>query len=87
MAIDYEALFGAEEYDPCAALMALRPVYMRLQIEGTVQRITFRDRTTEFHAPQVKELGSLIARLEGECAAIKGRARPRQAITGGFRRA
>lgn len=85
MAIDFEAIFGGEEYDPCAALALLRPAYMRLRVEKSVQRVTFRDRTVEYHASKLEELGALVAQLESECAAKRGRARPRFAITAGAR--
>lgn len=86
MAIDYDALFGSEEYDPCAVLVALRPAYMKLKVEKSVQRVTFRDRTVEYHASQLQELGNFITQLESECAAKRGRSRPRFAIQAGFRR-
>lgn len=86
MAIDYEALFGGENYDPCAALKALRPVYMQLRAEGGVRRVKFRDRDTEFTTADVAGLGTLIAQLEGECAAKTGR-RSRRALVGNFRMA
>lgn len=86
MAVDYEALFGDEEYDPCAALIVLRPAYMKLRVEKSVQRITFRDRTVEYHASQLADLGALVAQLESECAAKRGRRKSRQAITVGARR-
>lgn len=86
MAIDYEAIFGGETYDPCAALAALRPAYMRLRAEKSVARVTFRDRTVEYHREDIAELGTLIAQLESECAAKQGRSKPRAAITAGYRR-
>lgn len=85
MAIDYDALFGGLDYDPCAALAAIRPAYIRMRVERSVQRVTFRDRTVEYHANQLQELGELIAQLESECAAKQGRARIRFAITAGAR--
>jgi hypothetical protein len=85
VAIDYEALFGSEDYDPCAALVVIRPAYMRLRVEKSVQRVTFRDRTVEYHAAQLVELGALVAQLESECAALRGRTKPRFAITAGGR--
>lgn len=85
MAIDYEVLFGGEEYDPCAALQALRPAYMKLRVEGGVQRVTFRDRTVEMSRPDIAGLGNLIAQLESECAAKSGRGPTRFAITAGSR--
>lgn len=86
MAIDYEAIFGSEEYDPCAALVALRPAFMRMKSERSVQRVTFRDRTVEYHANQLGELGALITQLESECAMKRGRNKPRMAIRAGWRR-
>jgi hypothetical protein len=85
MAIDYETLFGGADYDPCAALAAIRPAYMRMRVERSVQRVTFRDRTVEYHANQMQELGALVTQLESECAAKQGRARTRFAITAGAR--
>lgn len=86
MAIDYAALFGGETYDPCEVLVVLRPAYMQLKIEKSVARVTFRDRTVEYHASQSQELGALVAQMESECAAKRGRAKPRMAITAGYRR-
>lgn len=85
MAIDYETLFGGAEYDPCAALAALRPVYMKLRVEGGVQRVTFRDRTVEMSKPDLSSLGALVTQLESECAAKNGRGPRRFAITAGGR--
>lgn len=85
MAIDYEALFGGEEYDPCAALAVIRPAYMKMRVEKSVQRVTFRDRTVEYHASDLEQLGALVTQLESECAAKRGRRRPRFAITAGAR--
>ena len=85
MAIDYDALFGGEQYDPCAALQAIRPAYMKLRIEGGIQRVTFRDRTVEMSKPDLVALAQLIAQLESECAAKSGRAPSRFAITAGSR--
>lgn len=87
MAIDYDALFGGETYDPCAVLAVVRPAYMKLRIEKSVQRVTFRDRTVEYHANQLADLGALVAQMESECAAKRGRLGPRKAITVGARRA
>lgn len=86
MAIDYDALFGGENYDPCAALAAIRPAYMKLRVEKSVQRVTFRDRTVEYHRGDLNDLGALVRQLESECAALRGTARPRFAITAGARR-
>jgi len=85
MAIDYEALFGGETYDPCAALQVLRPAYMKLRLEGGVLRVTFRDRTVEMSRPDITALSSLVTQLESECAAKRGRGPSRFAITAGGR--
>ena len=74
MPIDYDALFGGEDYDPCAALRALRPAYMKLISTRSVQKIEFRDRSTWFQPGDAKEFGALITRLEAECAVKSGRA-------------
>ncbi len=84
MAIDYDALFGSEEYDPCAALVKLRPAYMKLRTQGSVQKVKFRDRDVEFSRVDVADLGALITQLEAECAAKTG-TRRRMAITAGSR--
>lgn len=85
MSINYEAIFGVEEYDPCAALVALRPAYMKLLAGGTVARISFRDRTTEWHRTDLTAFTALITQLEADCAAKRGR-RNRMAISAGYRR-
>jgi gpW len=86
MAIDYEALFGGETYDPCAALQALRPAYMQARVEGMPSRVRFRDRDVEFKGTSVEEFASLIRELERQCAEKNGRSTGR-AIQAGFRRA
>lgn len=86
MAIDYGALFGGEDYDPCAALRALRPAYMKLVAEGGIRRVTFRDRTVEMNGGDIEAMGAIIRKLESECAAKSG-GRTRFAITAGGRRA
>ncbi|MEN5278072.1 gpW family head-tail joining protein [Brucella sp. TWI432] len=85
MAIDYQALFGDEVYDSCAALKALRPALIKLKVEGQTTRVSFRDRTVEFKAADLSALESLVSQLEGECAAANGRLGPRRAITAGAR--
>ena len=35
MAIDYDALFGGDTYDPCEILKKLRPAYMKITVEGS----------------------------------------------------
>lgn len=85
MAINYETLFGGETYDPCVVLQALRPAYMKLQMEGGVQRVTFRDRTVEMSSPDITALSALVTQLESECAAKNGRGPRRFAITAGGR--
>lgn len=89
MAIDFDTLFGGDDYDPCEALRALRPAYMKLIAGESIQKIVFRDRDLWTHKGEVDALRGLIAQLESECAASKGVTitRRRMAITGGFRRA
>jgi hypothetical protein len=87
MAIDYNAIFGVEEYDPCAALIALRPAYMKLRSGQQLARVSFRDRATEWHRSDLEDFGSLITQLESECAAKRGRRTSRKAITAGTRKA
>ena len=86
MAIDYDAIFGGDAYDPCEALKALRPAYFKLVAEGGVQRVTFRDRTVEMRGGDATAMAAIITKLEGECAAKSGQ-RARFAITAGARRA
>ena len=85
MAINFDAIFGVEDYDPCAALVALRPAYMKLSVGGSLARVSFRDRVTEWHRADLTALGQIIQQLESECAAKKGRPRKRFAITAGAR--
>lgn len=84
MAIDY-TIFAAEPYDPCAALAAIRPVYMQMLVEGTVKRIKFRDRDTEFAPADASAVAALIAQLESDCNATTGASKRRFAITAGAR--
>lgn len=86
MAIDYQALFGGETYDPCAALQALRPAYMKLRVEGGVQSVSFRDRKVEMGRGDLQSFSALIAQLEAECIQKNGGPRRRFAITAGARR-
>lgn len=86
MAIDYDALFGGDDYDPCAAVRALRPAYMKALTTGTVRRARFRDRDVEFNSNNLAEFGNLMRTLEAECAAKSGKSSAR-AISAGFRRA
>ena len=72
MAIDYEAIFGQDEYDPCEALRALRPAYIRISAGESEQKITF-------------EMKALVAQLESECRAKNGQPKRRFAITAGAR--
>ncbi|MDQ0510888.1 gpW family head-tail joining protein [Ancylobacter amanitiformis] len=83
MAIDYELIFGVEQYDPCAALVALRPAYMRLMAGGQVEKVSFRDRETWFAKSDVAEFKLLIDRLESECAEKRGCGPTRFAIRAG----
>lgn len=85
MAIDYEALFGGDAYDPCEVAKKIRPAYMKLIVEGTVQRVTFRDRTVEFAKRDTADLLGLLRQMESECSAKSG-VRTRFAITAGARR-
>ncbi len=84
MAIDYVALFGGDTYDPCEVAKAIRPAYMKLLVEGSVQRVTFRDRTVEFGKRDTADLLGLLRQMESECAAKTG-VRTRFAITAGAR--
>jgi hypothetical protein len=83
--IDYVALFGGDDYDPCAALRALRPAYMEAVASGSVRRARFRDRDVEFNSNNHDELGRLMRQLETECAQNSGRNTAR-AISAGYRR-
>ena len=85
MAINYEAIFGQDDYDPCEALRALRPVYMQLLTGQTEQKITFRDRDTWFFKADLPALQAMISQLESDCAAKNGTQRRRFAITVGAR--
>lgn len=87
MAIDYEAIFGVDNYDPCAALRAMRPAYMRLLAGESEQKITFRDRDLWLYRGDVTQLKALISQLESECAAKSGLPGKRFAITAGSRNA
>ncbi len=87
MAIDYQALFGGADYDPCTVLQALRPAYMKLIVEGAaVAEVTFRDRSVKYHKADITGLIALVRQLESECAAKNGVAGPRRAATAGYRR-
>ena len=87
MAIDYVLLFGNGDYDPCAVLTAIRPVYMEMMTSPGVKRVKFRDRDTEFHTGDIKSLAALVAQMESECRAKQGLSKRRFAITAGARRA
>lgn len=82
--IDYDALFGGEDYDPCAALQALRPALMKLRVQGQVQEVKFRDRDLKFARSDVNDLQALVAQLESECAAKQGKRSPRRAIRAAY---
>lgn len=84
MAIDYTALFGVDEYDPCLIVRTLRPVYMKLLAEPGVQRVTFRDRTVEYQKTDLSGLATLLRQMVSECEAKTGR-RSNFAITAGAR--
>lgn len=85
MAIDYETLFGLDEYDPCEAVRAIRPVLMELRVEGGIKTIQFRDRKTEFSPPDIDNLQALLSQMERECAEKTGGRIRRRAITVGVR--
>lgn len=82
--IDYDALFGGAEYDPCAALQALRPALMKLRVQGQVQEVKFRDRDLKFGRNDVNDLQALVAQLESECAAKNGLRGPRRGIRAAY---
>jgi hypothetical protein len=84
VAIDYDAIFGGDTYDPCLIVKTFRPVYMKLLAEGQVQRVKFRDRDVEFAKTDASGLAGLIRQMESECAAMTGR-RTNFAITAGGR--
>lgn len=84
MAIDYVALFGVDEYDPCLIFRTLRPVYMKLLAEPGVQRVTFRDRTVEYQKSDASGLANLLRQMQAECLAKSGK-RSNFAITAGAR--
>lgn len=83
MAIDYQAIFGVDDYDPCEALRALRPAYMELLAGGAAEKVSFRDRETWFQRSDMTAFGDLIRQLEGECAAKNGRGPRRFAVRAG----
>ena len=86
MAIDYDTLFGGDNYDPCEALKAIRPAYMRLIAGDAAQKIVFRERDLWLYKGDADALKAMLAQLESECAAKNGvTIRRRMAITGGFR--
>lgn len=82
--IDYDAIFGTDDYDPCAALTALRPEFMRARVEGSVRTARFRDRLVEFNPNNIANFEALMRELERDCAAKNGRSTGR-AIQAGFR--
>lgn len=83
MAIDFDALFGGAEYDPCAALQALRPAYMKMVAGQTPDVVKFRDREVSFRGQSLEQFEALIRQLETECRAKNGDAPRRFAITVG----
>lgn len=86
MAIDYQALFGGDDYDPCEALKQLRPAYMQLKMNGQAQKVRFRDRELWYHKPDLSAMGALIQELESECRAKNGLPPRRFAIKAGYGR-
>lgn len=83
--IDFDALFGGEEFDPCAALQALRPAYFKAQTIKEPQKVEFRERSVWFYPADFKAWGNVMRQLESECAAKRGQAAPRGAIVAGYR--
>lgn len=82
MAIDYD-LLSAEPYDPCLLLRTFRPIYLKMLAEPGVQRVTFRDRTTEFQKADSTALANLMRQWSSDCAAKTGGPRTNFAITAG----
>ncbi len=66
--------------DPCAALVALRPVYFRLMSGAVVEEVKHKGKTVRYSAANLRALGREIARLESACAARTGARPPRHAI-------
>lgn len=84
--IDYDAIFGGEDYDPCEALAALRPAFMKARVSGIVKEVKFRDRAVVYGETSLTEFKALISELETECAIKNGGPRKRQALKAGVRR-
>ena len=87
MAIDFDTLFGGDDYDPCEALKAIRPALMKQTVNGSVQEIKYRDRTVRFHPTDLQDLRALVSQLEEECRLKSGDTseRRRRAISAGTR--
>ena len=85
MAIDYE-LLSLEPYDPCALLRTFRPIYLQMLTSPGVQRVTFRDRTTEFQKTDLTALAGLMRQWSADCAALTGGPRTNFAIAAGVGR-
>ena len=83
--IDYDALFGGDDYDPCEALKAIRPQYMKARVNGSIREIKFRDRTVRYDSGSFNELKTLYHELEAACAEKQGLAPKRFAIAAGTR--
>jgi hypothetical protein len=84
MAIDYETLFGGDDYDPCLIARTLRPTLMQLIVEGQVQTVKFRDREVRYGVREIDELRGLVEQMESECRIKNGDTSGiRKAITAG----
>ncbi|WP_342361397.1 hypothetical protein [Terrarubrum flagellatum] len=79
----FDAIFGVDNYDPCEALRALRPVYMRLVAGAAEETVKFRDRELTYQRADLKSFAALISQLESECASASGLRPKRMAITVG----
>ena len=85
MAIDYNAIFGATPFDPCAALSALRPTFMQMQLERQPSKVVFRDREVWFEPADLEAWRLVIRDLESQCNVATGTPSRRQAFVAGYR--
>jgi len=83
--IDFDAIFGVDPYDPCAALTALRPAFMQAQTVKKPQKVEFRDRSVWFYPDDLEAWRGVMRQLESDCAAASGKPRPRGAMVAGYR--
>ena len=72
--------------DPCAVLVYLRKVRLRLVAGEAEVRTRFGDDEVVFRSAKLNELDAEIIRLDAECAALGGRTpkNRRRAFTTGF---